>query len=264
MANMLKKIKDAGRATDNIVGHLTNGEIVIPVQLAKIPEVKSAIDEIFAAYEVNLDEFTVGNEANKINPETGYPEFFFGKVFKAVGNAVKKVFGGGGDKKKNNNNNNNSQNNNQNNDAVATLAKQQAAIEAAIKETERKAEETRKEAERKAEEARKEAERKTEIARQSSKAQQQATLNQGEINQQIESKLNTPIVGQSMTQPTTYQSSGVAVVPKQNAVKSVGGAIQQQQPVGAIISKINEESGGTSKPQNFIQPNYQNLQFGGA
>ena len=258
---MLKKIKDAGRATDNIVGHLTNGEIVIPVQLAEIPEVKSAIDEIFAAYEVNLDEFTVGNEANKINPETGYPEFFLGGVFKAVGNAVKKVFGGGGgDKKKkdnnNNNNNNNNSNNNSNNSGInlaEEARKQQAAIEAAIKE-----------AERKAEEARKEAERKAEIARQSSKAQQQATLNQGEINQQIESKLNTPIVGQSITQPTTYQSSGVAVVPKQNAVKSVGGSIQQQQPVGAIISKINEESGGTSKPQNFIQPNYQNLQFGGA
>ena len=163
-------------------------------------------------------------------------------------------------------NNNNNRNNNSNNsgiDLAEEARKQQAAIEAAIKEAERKAEEARKEAERKAEEARKEAERKAEIARQSSKAQQQATLNQGEINQQIESKLNTPIVGQSITQPTTYQSSGVAVVPKQNAVKSVGGAIQQQ-PVGAIISKINEESGGTSKPQNFIQPNYQNLQFGGA
>jgi len=247
MANILKKIKDAGRATDNIVGHLTNGEIVIPVQLAEIPEVKSSIDEIFAAYEVNLDEFTVGNSENKTNPETGYPEFFFDKII----SGVKKIFGGGGggDKKKKDNNNNNSQNN----DAAAALAKQKADLEAALAE-----------AERKAEEARKEAERKAEIARQSSKAQQQATLNQGEINQQIESKLNTPIVGQNMTQPTTYQSSGVAFVPKQNAVKSVGGAIQQQQPVGAIISKINEESGGTSKPQNFIQPNYQNLQFGGA
>jgi len=173
-----------------------------------------------------------------------------GNIFNDIGKIFKKP---SNKKKKNNDNNSNNNSNNSGIDLAEEARKQQAAIEAAIKE-----------AERKAEEARKEAERKAEIARQSSKAQQQATLNQGEINQQIESKLNTPIVGQSMTQPTTYQSSGVAVVPKQNAVKSVGGAIQQQQPVGAIISKINEESGGTSKPQNFIQPNYQNLQFGGA
>ncbi len=86
MEEIFKEIENSGRSTDNIVGHLTAGEIVIPTSLAEIPEIKATIEEVFASYGVDINEFTVGNEANKINPTTGYPEFFFGKVFKAVKN----------------------------------------------------------------------------------------------------------------------------------------------------------------------------------
>jgi hypothetical protein len=94
MEDIFKEIENAGRSTDSIVGHLTSGEIIIPAQLAEIPEVKAAIEEIFSYYGVNLNEFTAGNEENKINPETGYPEFFLKKLVKDIGKIFKKPSGG--------------------------------------------------------------------------------------------------------------------------------------------------------------------------
>lgn len=83
--------EDAGRATDTVLGHLSLGEVVIPRALLDDPEVMGAIQSIFETYGVNMAEFTVGDPANKINPETGYPEFFLKKLFKAVKKVVKKV-----------------------------------------------------------------------------------------------------------------------------------------------------------------------------
>ena len=91
---MLDKIEDAGRDTDTIVGHLTAGEIVIPAQIASQPEVQKILQEIFKGNKVDMDEFTVGHPSNKINPETGYPEFFLKKIWKAATGAVKSVVGG--------------------------------------------------------------------------------------------------------------------------------------------------------------------------
>jgi hypothetical protein len=91
---MLDEVEDAGRDTDTIVGHLTAGEIVIPAQIASQPEVQQILKAIFDGNEVSMDEFTVGHPSNKTNPETGYPEFFLKKAFKAVTGAVKSVVGG--------------------------------------------------------------------------------------------------------------------------------------------------------------------------
>lgn len=84
---MMQQQAEAGRATDTVLAHLTLGEIVIPREMAEDPEVAQVLQAIFQAYEANIAEFTVGDQANKINPETGHPEFFFKKIksiFKAI------------------------------------------------------------------------------------------------------------------------------------------------------------------------------------
>jgi len=74
--------EDAGRGGDSVLAHLSLGEVVIPRVFMEDEETASQIKAIFDAYEVNIREFTVGDAANKINPETGYPEFFFKKLKK--------------------------------------------------------------------------------------------------------------------------------------------------------------------------------------
>ncbi len=88
---ILQQLPEMGRATDTVLAHMTLGEVVIPRQFMEDPETADAIQAIFEAYGVNMAEFTVGDPANKINPETGYPEFFFKKIFKAIKKVVKKV-----------------------------------------------------------------------------------------------------------------------------------------------------------------------------
>lgn len=85
--NEMQAPEDAGRGTDSVMAHLSLGEIVIPRAVQDDPEVQAMLQEIFARAGADINEFTVGHEANKINPETGYPEFFFKKlkkVFRAV------------------------------------------------------------------------------------------------------------------------------------------------------------------------------------
>lgn len=74
---------EEGRATDTVVGHLTLGEIVLPRDLTDNPEVLQMLQQLFQQAGLDISEFTVGSPNNKINPETGYPEFFsFGKLLK--------------------------------------------------------------------------------------------------------------------------------------------------------------------------------------
>ncbi len=90
---MLEEIEEAGRDTDNMVGHLTVGEIVIPRNIADDKDAQKVLAALFESYDIDMEEFTVGHEKNKINPETGYPEFFLKKAFKAVTGVVKDVVG---------------------------------------------------------------------------------------------------------------------------------------------------------------------------
>ena len=71
----MDKAAKKGRGTDDMVGHLTKGEVIIPAQMMSDPKNKQMIADLFKNSGGNLDEFTVGHEKNKINPETGQPEF---------------------------------------------------------------------------------------------------------------------------------------------------------------------------------------------
>lgn len=78
---------EMGRGTDTVLGHLSLGEIVIPRAIQDDPEVQQMLAMIFEKAGADIREFTVGDEMNKINPETGHPEFFFKslkKIFKKV------------------------------------------------------------------------------------------------------------------------------------------------------------------------------------
>ena len=88
---VLEQAADSGRATDTTLAHLTLGEVVIPREMMEDPEVMQTVQAIFEAFGANLAEFTVGDPANKINPETGYPEFFLGNIFKKIKKVFKKI-----------------------------------------------------------------------------------------------------------------------------------------------------------------------------
>ncbi len=90
--------EEAGRGTDTVMGHLSLGEIVIPRAMQDDPRVMEFLQAAFDAMGADINEFTVGHEANKINPETGYPEFGFGsflkKAFKFAAPIAASYFGG--------------------------------------------------------------------------------------------------------------------------------------------------------------------------
>ena len=81
MEAMGDELAEEGRGGDQIVGHLTPGEIVIPTDILD-EELTEILDEFFAENGISMAQYTVGHEENSINPETGMPEFF--------------LFGGGG------------------------------------------------------------------------------------------------------------------------------------------------------------------------
>ena len=76
MEDMGEALADEGRQGDEIVGHLTPGEIVIPVELSNNLEVLEFLEDIFSENNIPIDQYTVGHEANSVNPETGMPEFY--------------------------------------------------------------------------------------------------------------------------------------------------------------------------------------------
>jgi hypothetical protein len=63
-----------GRRGDTEVAHLTRGELVVPRALQN-PEVLWALRRAAAAYNIPLEMLSVGNAMNRINPNTGTPEF---------------------------------------------------------------------------------------------------------------------------------------------------------------------------------------------
>lgn len=76
--------EQAGRGGDTLLGHLTPGEIVVPKEIIDNEIAMRKLKSLFDKYEVDINQYTVGHEANSINPETGNPEFGF----------LKKVWGG--------------------------------------------------------------------------------------------------------------------------------------------------------------------------
>ena len=87
---------EAGRGTDSLLGHLTPGEVVIPVNILSIPGVMESLSAMFEEAEIDINQFTVGDEANSINPETGNPEFgIFSSIRKAFGSVTRNLFSAG-------------------------------------------------------------------------------------------------------------------------------------------------------------------------
>lgn len=80
-----------GRKTDTVMGHLTNGELVVPRELLDDADLKQALSNAFGAAQVDMEAYIVGSKSNSINPETGHPEFFIKKAFKKVTKAVRNV-----------------------------------------------------------------------------------------------------------------------------------------------------------------------------
>ena len=76
MATILtnNELKNKGRGGDKILAHLQPGEVVIPKSIAE--DHKDEIKVIFSEGGAAIEEFTVGSSKNKVNPKTGFLEFF--------------------------------------------------------------------------------------------------------------------------------------------------------------------------------------------
>ncbi len=94
---LMQQAADAGRGGDTILAHLSLGELVIPRAFLDDPQVMEMMKSLFEQAGANINQYIVGDEANSINPETGYPEFGFfkglKKIFKAVAPIALSYFG---------------------------------------------------------------------------------------------------------------------------------------------------------------------------
>lgn len=79
-----------GRGGDTVMAHMSLGELVIPRAFLDDPNVMQAMQELFKQAGANINQYIVGDPANSINPDTGYPEFGF---FKSIGKVFKKAAG---------------------------------------------------------------------------------------------------------------------------------------------------------------------------
>lgn len=93
MDDEMEDAAEAGRNGDDVMGHLTRGEIVIPVPLAE--KLGPMLAEEFKKMDLDINQYIVGNPKNSINPETKCPEFgwkkFVGKVVAPVTKALNVV-----------------------------------------------------------------------------------------------------------------------------------------------------------------------------
>lgn len=88
IAQGLETLALHGRYGDNMIGHLTPGEMVLPRPIADDPVLRRALFNAFDRHEIDPYQYTVGHYQNSINPLTGVPEFGF---FKKIGKFLKKA-----------------------------------------------------------------------------------------------------------------------------------------------------------------------------
>jgi len=90
--DIAKKMATYGRNEDKFLAHVAAGELVIPFQFLENEDTKKAIfDMLIEAGLEDPERYVVGGEGNSINPTTGLPEFFLGKIFRGIVGGVKKV-----------------------------------------------------------------------------------------------------------------------------------------------------------------------------
>lgn len=66
-----------GRYGDQMMAHVAPGEVILPKKLVADPKLKKQLEELYQKFGVTMDQYTVGNDANSINPNTGIMEFGF-------------------------------------------------------------------------------------------------------------------------------------------------------------------------------------------
>ena len=81
-----------GREGDTYIVHAAEGETVVPMEVLDAnPRMKQMLFKQMREMGLEPERYIVGNELNSINPETGQPEFFLGKIFDGLKDVVKKV-----------------------------------------------------------------------------------------------------------------------------------------------------------------------------
>ena len=70
-----RKLAEMGRGGDTEVGHLTEGEVVVPPELAGNSDVRAHLLEAFERAGIDIGRYTVGGEDDSRNPRTGMREY---------------------------------------------------------------------------------------------------------------------------------------------------------------------------------------------
>ena len=85
-------VSSYGREGDTYIVHAAEGETVVPMEVLDAnPRMKQMLFKQMREMGLEPERYIVGNELNSINPETGQPEFFLGKIFDGLKDVVKKV-----------------------------------------------------------------------------------------------------------------------------------------------------------------------------
>ncbi len=86
-----RELAAQGRGNDTEIAHVTPGELVVPRQL-QTPEFMAALSRAATEHNIPLEKLSIGNAKNRINPNTGAPEFWFD----GFGNGATGFFGNDG------------------------------------------------------------------------------------------------------------------------------------------------------------------------
>ena len=83
-----RKLAEMGRGGDTEIGHLTEGEVVLPPEVAGQSDVRRQLLEAFSRAGIDIGRYTVGGEDDSINPRTGMREYYGpGDAFDGPGDA---------------------------------------------------------------------------------------------------------------------------------------------------------------------------------
>lgn len=77
-------LKSFGRFGDNYLAHIGGGERVLPPRGVLPESVDRDISMSMQEVGLDPDRYTVGSDANSINPVTGQPEFFLGSILQSA------------------------------------------------------------------------------------------------------------------------------------------------------------------------------------
>lgn len=75
-----QQLASQGRGGDNMIAHLTPGEIMVPPQV-QTHKVLATLDKAYKDKGVQPEQFTAGSPASSVNPQTGIPEYNFMSAF---------------------------------------------------------------------------------------------------------------------------------------------------------------------------------------